>query len=414
MANVFGTLKDAGQWVSMEFLALLESKRSVSQFFNTDFSKEFKQKFPVAESISVQYPMQYAIRNGLEYDPPAANRRYATINIGEPFGVDLPEIDSLENALMTPRSRDKFAELYLDPASTQLAQEIDSRCALFAYQNAAGVVGALGTDPTTVDDTSAAARQKLQELGAPAGERGMLIPPAVMRAVKASNASLFNPVTDISKMFRDGILSHADGFDWYESMSLYRHTAGTWATAVTVTTAPANGATSVVLTCTTGDTFKKGDKIAFGSVLPVHPLTKRTFGAAEKTFTITADVTGAGSAATISVSPAIYFSGPYQNVDSQPLAAAALTLWPGTTSPNGKVGNVGLALPKNAFALVGLELEEFTDVEMCSQKRDPDSGIAVRFIAASDPRASKRIRRFDVCIGFGNFYNDLAHVVACG
>lgn len=405
-------------WLAMESLDLLESKRAVSQFFNTDHSKEFKQKFPIGDSVRVPYPQQFTVREGLTYNPQAISRRNATITFDEPFGIDF-EWDSAEAYLRAPRGREKVSKEILEPAMAQLAQEIDSRAAQFAYQHAANVVGALGTNPSTYDSTSAAARQMMQELACPdTGERALIVPPAVMRAVKTANLSLFNPVSDISKQFRNGIVGKADGFEWYESMSLYRHTAGTWAGAVTITSAPVDGATTLSLTCTTGDTFKKGDKISIANVLPVHPQTRRTFGTSAKQFTITADATGASSAATVSIAPAIYGPGSqYQNVNALPVASAALTLWPGTTSPSGKVGQVGLAIHRNAFALVGAELEEpkSGSVELVSQKRDPDSGISVRFIREWDSRASKFINRFDVMIGFGYFYNDACAVaIACG
>lgn len=413
MPNTF----EYATWLAMESLDLLESKRAVSQFFNTDYSKEFKQKFPVGDSVSVPYPQQFRVRDGLSYQPQTINRRHATISFDEPFGIDF-EWDSAEQALRAPRGRDKVSKEILDPAMSQLAQEIDSRCAQYAYVNAASVVGALGTNPTTYDATSAAARQIMQELACPtSGDRAMVVPPAVHRSIKSNNLTLNNPVPEISKSFRTGLVGNADNFEWYESMSLYRHTAGTWAGAVTVSGASQSG-TSLLVACTTGDTFKAGDKFSIANVLPVHPQTRRTFGTSAKTFTITANVTGASSAATLTISPPIY--GPtsqYQNVDALPANAAALTLWPGTTSPSGKIGQVGLALHRNAFALVGVELEEpkSGSVELVSQKRDPDSGIAVRFIREWDSRESKFINRFDVMIGYGTFYNDACAVaVACG
>jgi hypothetical protein len=49
--------------------------------------------------------------------------------------------------------------------------------------------------------------------------------------------------------------------------------------------------------------------------------------------------------------PAIYGPGSqYQNVDALAAAGAALTLWPGTAAPSGKVGTVSLGLTKAAFA----------------------------------------------------------------
>lgn len=415
MPNTF----EYADWLAMTCLDLLESKRSVSQVFNTDYSKEFKQKFPVGDTIRVPFPQQFTIRYGLDYNPQVINRRHATVSFNDPFGVDF-EWDSAEEALRAPRGREKVEKEILDPAMSQLAQEIDSQAALFAYQNAASVVGILGTNPTTYDATSAAARQAMQELACPdSGERAMIVPPAVMRTIKTNAIALFNPVSDLTKQFRQGIVGQSDGFDWYESMSLWRHTAGT-TTAPTVTTTQTgtDAISAIAISCTTGNTFKKGDKISFAASLPVHPQTRRTYGTATKNFTVTADATAVSSSATVSFSPPMYGPGSqYQNVDALPVATAVVTMWQGTTSPNAKSGQVGLGIHRNAFALVGVELEEpkSSSVELVSQKRDPDSGISVRFIRQWDGKASKMINRFDAMIGFGSFYNDACAVaVACG
>ena len=127
-------------------------------------------------------------------------------------------------------------------------------------------------------------------------------------------------------------------------------------------------------------------------------------------------MTGASSAATISISPALYGPGsPYQNISALPVSGTALVLWPGTSSPNGKVGKVGLAIHPDAFALVGVKLEMPKAVEMSSQQRDPETGISVRFVKAWDPVQSKMIHRFDVLMGFGSLYSDNCSVaIACG
>jgi len=201
-------------------------------------------------------------------------------------------------------------------------------------------------------------------------------------------------------------------------MSLYSHTAGTWAGTVEIATAPVDGATTLALTVTAGDTFKKGDIISIAAVKPVNPATRRTYGSTNKTFVVTADhtVPSATTTATISISPAIY--GPlsvYQNVDALPLAGADLTLFPGTSSPNGKVGTSGLLLTQDAFALVAVAMELPTQgAEVAVQKRDPESGIAVRFIRQFDPFQSKMINRFDILMGFGSLYSDNSAVRILG
>jgi hypothetical protein len=40
-------------------------------------------------------------------------------------------------------------------------------------------------------------------------------------------------------------------------------------------------------------------------------------------------------------------------------------------------------------------------VELASNTRDPETGIAIRFVRMFDPQQSKMINRFDVLMGFG-------------
>jgi len=126
-----------------------------------------------------------------------------------------------------------------------------------------------------------------------------------------------------------------------------------------------------------------------------------------KQVVITQSVVGAASAATLQISPALCGpASPYQNVDALPVLNAALTLFPGTTTPNGKSGINGLALNRDAFALVGVKLEIPKACEMSSQARDPKSGISISFVRMFDPITRKMVNRFDALIGFGNLYPD--------
>jgi hypothetical protein len=219
-------------------------------------------------------------------------------------------------------------------------------------------------------------------------------------------------------MFKEGFLGKLAGFDFYESNSLYSHTAGTWGGAVTVHGSLQSG-TRLWVNATAGDTFKKGDKFSILNVNKTNPMTYRISGkATAKTFTVTASLTalGAGNAADVlSILPAIYGPGSqYQNVDNLPVDTAALTLWPGTTSPNGKVGTVGLGLSRFAFALVGAKLYVPTAVESAGAAQDPETGLSVRKVKAWEPVRSMQINRMDSLLGFGNLYQDNGAVAVLG
>ena len=197
------------------------------------------------------------------------------------------------------------------------------------------------------------------------------------------------------------------GFKWHESMSIYRVTAGTMTAAdVTVSAAPADGATSIVLaSAAAGATLKKGDVISFTTPQSVNPSTRRATGAA-KTVVLTADctITGGGTA-TAYFAPALYGEGSqYQNVDVLPQAGHVVVLYPGTTTPSGLSGINGLALNKDAFALVSVKLEQPKAVEMSSTMRDPKTGIGISFVRWFDGRTRTMSNRFDVLMGFGSLY----------
>lgn len=404
MANAFLTT----DWLIMESLDYLLNKLAIASLFNTQDNDEFEQEFAVGATVRKKFPWRPTVSRGLGYQPQPIQRINTTISIDQIVQSSF-EWDSYEKAVSMERGEEYLKKEYIEPCMNIMAQEIENICAQWAYQNASNIVGVLGTDFADFDTSSAAARQMLTENGCPpGGERGFFVPPAVMRALKKSAIGYFNPVKDISKQFREGIVGYADGFDFYESVSLYQHTAGTWAGAVTVNGAGQSGS-QITITATAGDTFKKGDKISFANSNRVNPMTRRRVGASAKTFSVTADLTAAGGGVDVlNITPAIFGPGSaYQNVDALPANGAALTLFPGTASPNGKTGTVGMAMNNKAFALASLPLEVPKAAEPgTGHKRDDETGIEIAFVRMFDPVNRKMINRFDMCLGNGNLYND--------
>jgi hypothetical protein len=399
-------------WVSMKILWILQNALEIASVFNTEWESEFGKNFPVGSSVQVKLPQRWLVTNGLGYQPQGIARLATTINLDQVFGIHF-EWDSYERLVKMERSQEELEENYLKPAAVQLAQEVDSRAAKFAYQNASGVVGVLGTNSTTID-FAAAADEYLYEKACPKGIRHLIVSPSQMRSYVVPNVTQLNPAPEISRMFRTGVLGTAVGWEWYRSNSLYKHTAGTAATSgVTITGANQSG-NVLSVTGTSGQTIKTGDKFSILNVNGVNPSTRRAITSIQ-TFTVLTDLTLTGGTDTINISPAIYGPGSqYQNVDALPADTAAFTFWPGTTSPSGKAGVVGLGLSKFAFALSGGKLEVPKAVERAEQTEDPDTGMAVRFVRAWDQRESKMTNRFDMCIGFGNLYNDQGAVALAG
>lgn len=405
-------------WVSLDGVRRLVNKLVIDQFLNHDWEGDFDQEFPVNAQIRVKLPQQPGIRRGFVYTPEAVNEKQTTITVDQVFGSDF-ELNDVEYALNVVKGKAAFTRDYLDPRTAKMAQEWDSTSAKYAAVHSSQFVGVLGTTPTTFASTSGIARQKLIELACPpGGKRGMIVPPSVMTSLVSNTANSFNPSEDISDAFREGSYGYQGGFKWYESMSLYLHTAATWAGAVTVNTTMVDGSNTLIVNCTSGDTFHAGDKISIAGTKQVNTMTKQVTSSAAKTFGILTDVTATASTATLTLTPTTGIYGPtslYQNVDVLPTAGAALTLWPGTPNPNGKQGYLGLALHPWAFASIGVKLQLPKIAEIREQNRDPDTGKAFRYVRAWDPILSKMINRFDTMGGYGDLLSDnCSIVIACG
>lgn len=395
----------------MKTLQLFKHSTEVFASMRHDHEEDFKRPFAIGDTLRVKFPWRPTIRDGFTYQPQGIERIETTVVVDQPFGIDF-DMDTIDKLLNMERGEEKVTEEYLKPAALYLAAEADKRAAAFAYKNTGNITGVLGTNPTTFDATSAAVRQRFAELGTLADEQGIFVPPAVMRAIKGGsdgNLARFGPVDEIKKLYKKGIIGTADGFEWYESMSLKSHTAGTWAGAVTLSSAVANGASSLAITCTTGDTFKEGDVIGLGGVFRVNPVTReRTEAVNTMTVVVAQDATGAASAATVQIKEKLFFTGNYQNIDVQPANGATLTLFPGTSSPNGKVGKQGLAFTKDAFGSFSLPLPMPENEERQSLKTDPETGTSIAYIRSFDAVNRKWINRFDMLLAFGRLHAELA------
>lgn len=405
-------------WVSMDGVRRLVNMLVLDQFCSHEYEDDFEKEFPVGATIRAKLPQQPGIRRGLVYTPEAVNEKVTTITVDQVFGSDF-ELNDVEYALNVVKGREAFKRDYLEPRSAKMAQEWDSTTATYIANHSSQFIGQLGTTPTTFAGTSGLARQKLIESACPpGGKRGMIIPPAVMTALVSNTANSFNPSEDISDAFREGSYGYQGGFKWYESMSLKLHTAGTWQGAVTVNTTMVVGSNTLIVNCTSGDTFKAGDKISVAGTLPVNQMTKQVTSTSAKTLGIVSDVTATGSTATLTIAPTsgIYDSTSlYQNVDVMPTSGATITLWPGTANPNGKRGYIGLAIDPWAFAAVGVKLQKPQVAEISTQERDPKTGKAFRYVRSWDPIQSKMINRFDTMGGYGDLLSDQCCVaIACG
>lgn len=402
-------------WVSMKMLWFLDNSREIAANFNSDWESELTGKsFPVGSTIQVKLPNSPVVTSGLAYQEQSINRLATTLSLDQIFNIH-QGWDSYEKLVKMERSEKELDDAYFKPNGKQLAQELDSRAAQWAYQNASNVFGVLGTDATTISPFTAAQR-RLYEKACPEGDTYMCLSPSLMESYVKNNVTQFNPTKEISDMFRTGIIGTAAGAKWVRSNSLYKHTCGTAPTGgVTINGAGQSGST-LVLTGTATQTIKKGDKFAITSVNGVNPRTRRAGSMGLQHITALQDLTLTGGADSLLISPALFGPGSnYQNVDNLPVNGAALTFWPGTTTPAGLSGLVSLCITKYAFLIAGGKFETpDRGVMKSGEATDPDTGLHIAYVQAWDQFNRKTTNRWDCCVGFGNATPDNGCVALAG
>lgn len=415
-------------WLTLECLRILKNELFVGSGFNSDFADQYTMEFAPGESIRVPLPWRPIGGEGISYQPEPIDRRHQTITVDKVPHVHF-EWNSVEQALRLTRGREAISEQILKPCMQKMRQKIELYAAQHAAINAPNVIGTLGTDPTTLGFAGQARTRLIQMSGwASTKRRTAAISPGIMEAItQASTVTtpLFNPGDEISTAFKEGYLGRNGGWDMLESMSLLQMTAGTRASTTTVSGSDQSGA-SLLIACTSGDTFVAGEKFSIGSnsagPWPVNPgtLNRASTTAFQASVAGNPGQTYTASAGTITLPITDSIEGPtsgYQNITTLPQNGDAITWWPGTVSPNGKAGNLSVLFNRDAFAICGVKLanpEQGGTVQVASQNRDPETGIAIAYVRAFDPVERRWISRFDALLGFGNFYNRNCSVVLAG
>jgi P22 coat protein - gene protein 5 len=156
--------------------------------------------------------------------------------------------------------RDQFAQ-----AMRALVNEVELDCHNEGYKNSSRAVGAAGTPPFNsagVLTDASYAFQVLDDNGAPAGDRHMVLGTAAMANIRGKQSVLFKVnEAGTSDLLRRGIIGELMGFALHNSAAPTVHTKGT-GTGYVFNGSHALGVTSIVAK-TGANTVVAGDVLAF-------------------------------------------------------------------------------------------------------------------------------------------------------
>lgn len=392
MANVLNTIDE----ITLEALSLfkknLVAAKRCSRKLEDGFGKKGAQR---GDSVRIRKPANFTVRSGDTWQGQNIEEQFDTLTLSYKKGVDF-SMNSNERKL----DLNSLSNQVLKPAIVRLANEVDKDILQEIAQNTPNAVGTPGTVPNALS-TYINLNRRLGERLCPRGkgQRNLIYNSEMEATLIPLLTAYTNPGSSISDQYKSAEMGpFVVGLSgWDVDENVYVHTVGTYAGSPLVNAAStANGATSIVTDGWTsgGMALKKGDRFVIAGVKAVDPITKvrKSF---DQQFIVTSDINDTSGSATISIAPAILYSGVHQNVDSMPADNAALTVLGAT----GTISPCAVAFNEEAVALAIVPLEEPGGVNAASMKYDDESGLGMRYVEWYDGDTDLWKSRFDIVYG---------------
>ena len=380
--------------ITRKSLEILENNLVITRNVNRQYDDSFAvQGAKIGSTLRIRLPDRALVTDGAALQVQDDNEQFTTLTVSTQKHIGM----NFTTAELTLQL-DDFADRVLKPRVSQLAASIDADVAN-VYKNIFASVGTAGTTPST-SLVLLQAQQKLNEAAASMSPRYATVSPAANAGLVEGMKGLFNPVSTVSRQFKNGMMG--DGVLGYDeinmSQSILQHTTGTRDATATTTvgaTITTQGSTTITLSqASVTTTLTAGDVFTVAGVYAVNPQTRQSTGSLQQ-FVVTAAATAVAGTWTVSVLPAMYTSGnALATIDAFPVSGAAVT-FTGTASTQYPQN---LVYHKDAITFATADLLLPQGVDMAS--RQVHNGISLRIVRQYDINNDRMPCRIDVLYGF--------------
>jgi hypothetical protein len=347
--------------VAKTALAVLDNELGVLKTFYRAPEDEFSNRvngYKIGDTVSIRRPADFTVRSGATLSTQDVIEGKVDLTIDQQIGVDF----QFTSSDLTLKVTD-LAERVMKPAMSNMINYMANDILSTMYKRVYNWVGTVGG---TVDTFAkfAKAPQRLDTMAVPMENRNAVLCPADFWGLLGSQTALY--IQDAAKgAYRDGSLGMIGGVDTRMNQMAPTHTVGPLGGTplingasqnVTYDTAKNTWTQSLITdgwTAAAASRVKEGDVFTIANVYMVNPKTKVSTGILQQ-FIVTADGSSDGSGnLTLTISPPMITSGPYQTVNAAAADNAALT-FVGTAST---AYTQNLVYHKNSMALAIVPLE---------------------------------------------------------
>lgn len=395
--------------IAKEALMQLENNLVMGESVHREYKKEFVKK---GASVNIRRPVKFYTADGATRVNQDVEERNSSITIDQRKHVSWGF--STQDLTL---SIEEYSERYIKPACITLAQTVDAG-GYAMYKDVWNAVGTPGTTPGTFAQVSPVA-QRMDEMAVPNDRRRYLgLNPAAHYSIAGDQTGL-NSDKKVNSAYDSAMIGRIAGLNAFSAQNVKSHTVGAHGGTPLVnggsqnTTYAASGDANSQSLVTDGWTnstavLAEGDVFTIAGVYAVNPVpgegtTGKTVLPYLQQFVVNSAASSDGTGnATLSISPAIITSGPYQTVSAAPADNAAITVL-GTAST---AYPQNLGFHKNAFALVTCPLEMPDGAAF--KARESKNGLSIRVVKDYDIENDLDIIRLDILYGWKAIYPDLA------
>lgn len=354
----------------------------------------------VGSTIEVRRPIMFVANDGATLVKQDVEEKAASVTLDQRKHVGF----AITSEDLTLKVED-FTTRYVQPAAAELAQQVETSIGE-VYKQIGNFVGTPGVAPATFLAVGEAAKV-LTKLGTPMNVRWSAFYDEDASLALADGLKTVFPTDIAKKAIEEAAIGRYSKFMLFENQSLALHTVG-----IATGTPLINGASQNTTYAASGDAWSQslitdgwtnsttdillaGDVITIAGVNSVNRKTRKNTGDLQ-TFVVTADATSGATTgpATLTISPPIITSGPFQTVTAVPADGAAIVV---KTGAGGAEHKQNLAFHENAITLAMAPLDMPTDG--ASASRESFGNISIRAVRQYNITDDETVYRFDILYG---------------
>jgi hypothetical protein len=384
--------------VTREALRILHQNLTFVGNINRQYDDSFANSgAKIGDSLKIRLPNQYKVRTGASLSTGTdldTTENSVLLQIATQKGVDV----SFSSAELT-LSLDDFSKRILQPAMAVLAANIEAD----AFTMLKDVYNVVDNDGNALTlGKIMTGRKRLNDYLAPSNDRVAILNTQDNVDLVDALKALFHDGTAVKQQYREGMMGRTGGFDFYESTLIPSQVTGSAPKTTTCTINGAvttNGTAQATIANGSSYTYKVGDVFTVAGCFSVHPETKVSTNTLQ-TFVVTEDA----ASTTLKFSPAIYTSGPMQNVVAAGMANSAAIVKVGAGASEYYYPSV--VFQKDAFAFATADLMMPKGVDFAA--REVYDGISMRIVRQYAISTDTFPCRIDVMYGYKTLRAQLA------